>query len=423
LKAIDRSTFAAAILLLTMAVVPLILYCSRTNPMDAKSGNYIPGAKPTAHFSSTGFSGYIGDSVTLFISCTDTASGGGPGTIGKIYLGWNNASTFNDSIRGSKTMEYVYKKIFPLGTWTIRLQAVDGEGQWSDTDSTVLVVLPSEPRIDSVRFGAKVEIHTADTLFVSASDVGGVVQTYLWALDGAAFNDSSHSGVFAVSFSDTGLKKILVKVRDDNKIESPTFPVFINVHEKPDTVGPVMSFVNVRDNDTVSYGTLGVYIQALDEHPVSSVSANGVALQLSGGLWKGEVPLEIGGNVLIASAIDSKGNPSEKRVLLYFFPDKNDNSPPVLLFKTSSHTNDSVGATPYTIKVTAIDISGIAKVMANGHAMAFDTTDSTYFLIADLQKGKNLFAISATDKKGNTGTDTLTVYFEPTLGDKTPPTY
>jgi hypothetical protein len=53
--------------------------------------------------------------------------------------------------------------------------------------------------------------------------------------------------------------------------------------------------------------------------------------------------------------------------------------------------------------------------------MAFDTLDTTYVLTVDLLRGKNSFAISATDRKGNSGTDTLTLYYEPTIADKTPP--
>lgn len=159
---------------------------------------------PTAHFLAARFSGYIGDSVTLPIRCTDTAAGGYRGAIDKIYLGWKSALAFDDSIPGSAAMEYVYTNMFPPGTWTVRVKAVDGEGRWSDTDSA-----------------------------------------------------------------------------------------------------------------------------------------------------EGDVFLATGVNTLVASAVDGKGNWSEKRVSIYSFADKNDSLPPVLLFKSPAHANDTVNMSPFTIKVTA----------------------------------------------------------------------
>lgn len=402
-------------------MIPFWLHCGRSNPLDAKSSNYVPGKKPTAHFSTDRLSQYIGDTAMLSIHCTDTAIGGRQGAIRIIYLGWKNASLFDDSVHGSDAMDYIYKNLFPLGTWTIRIQAVDSEGRWSDKDSMVLSVLPSEPRIDSIRFDAKVEINTADTLFVSASDIGGTVRSFLWAHDGATFGDSSGDGVCIVTFSDTGSKKVLVKVRDDKNMESPPFTVFIRVYERPDTTGPALSFVNVKDHDTVSYGKVNVYIQAMDESSVSAVSINGMGLQPSGGLWKGEVPLATGENTLVVSAIDGRGNRSEKQVSLYFFVDKNDNLPPVILFKNPSRNNDTVDGTPYTIKVAAIDLSGIDRVACNDREMTVDTSDTTYVTTVDLLQGKNRFVISASDKKSNAGSDTLIVWYEPAISDKTPP--
>lgn len=409
------------LVLVTVCITALYLYCGRNNPLDAKSGTYIPGKKPTAQFSETRVSGYIGDSVTLSIRCTDTAAGGRSGAMDKIYLAWKNTHLFDDSIPGSAVMEYVYKNVFPAGTWTVRVKAVDREGRWSDGDSALLTVLLSEPKIDSVRFRATVEADFVDTFTVFASDIGGTVRTFLWSVDGVAFDNSSRVSIFTVSFRDTGSKNILVKVRDDKNIESPVFTARITVYEKIDTAGPVLSYVNVKDNDTVGYGKLTVYVDARDESLVSGVSVNGVVLQSSAGLWKSDIPLATGVNTLVASAVDGRGNKSEKRVIIYSFPDKNDSLPPVLLLKSPAHAIDTVGISPFTIKVTAIDVSGIKRVTTDGRDMVIDTADAAYGITVDLQQGKNLFAISSTDLKGNTGIDTLIVFYEPARADKTPP--
>lgn len=416
------TTRSVIVLILAAAVMAsFYMHCGRNNPLDAKSSDYVPGKKPTARFLAARFSGYIGDSMTLSIRCTDTAAGGRSGAIDKIYLGWKNAHLFDDSIPGSAAMEYVYKNMFPAGTWTVHLQAVDREGRWSDGDSALLTVLLSEPKIDSVRFRATVEADSVDTITVFASDVGGAIKTFLWAVDGVAFDNSSRVSIFTVSFRDTGSKNILVKVRDDKNIESPVFTARITVYEKIDTTGPVVSYVNVKDNDTVIYGKLTVYVDARDESLVSGVSVNGVALQPSAGLWKGDIPLATGVNWLIASSVDGKGNRSEKTISIYSFPDKNDTLPPVLLFKSPAHAIDTVGISPFTIKVMAIDVSGIKRVATDGRDMVIDTIDAAYGMTVDLKQGKNLFAISSTDLKGNTGIDTLIVFYEPTKADKTPP--
>jgi hypothetical protein len=112
---------------------------------------------------------------------------------------------------------------------------------------------------------------------------------------------------------------------------------------------------------------------------------------------------------------------SEKRVSLYFFVDKNDKSPPVVLFRNPSYNYDTVDVTPFTVKIAAIDVSGIAWVKVNDSEMIADTLDTTYVFTVGLSQGKNRFAISASDRKGNAGTDTLTLYYEPTIADKTPP--
>jgi Listeria/Bacterioides repeat/Listeria/Bacterioides repeat/Listeria/Bacterioides repeat/Listeria/Bacterioides repeat len=69
-------------------------------------------------------------------------------------------------------------------------------------------------------------------LSVSASDTGGVIRSFLWAKDGTDFTDITAAGTFYVSFKDTGVKVVLVKVRDNKALESAIDTFHIGVYDK-----------------------------------------------------------------------------------------------------------------------------------------------------------------------------------------------
>jgi uncharacterized repeat protein (TIGR02543 family) len=221
---------------LTIAVSMVFYVCNRNNPYDLLSSNYVSGSKPHVAFVQRTLEGFLLDSLTIRIAWSDTAIGGGKGGIRKYYFDWNSDTLFRDSIDGTSADTFVVKKAFPQGNYTARVKAEDFDGRYSDVDSMRLTVRSSLPRIVASSAPNAVEKAVVCTLSVTAGDSGGAIRSFIWASDGTDFKDTTSAGSFQVSYADTGVKTILVKVRDNKSIESPIDTIHLSVFEKLYTV-------------------------------------------------------------------------------------------------------------------------------------------------------------------------------------------
>ena len=228
-KKLKKALFAWILFFCGMS--SFFLSCWRDNPVDAKSGKYIPGSRPHVQFVEHSISAFLFDQVTFKIIWSDTAIGGVKGAIKKYYFNWNNDTIFNDSMDGTSLDTFIFSKTFPPGTFTVRMKAMDFDGEYSDIDSMNLTVFESKPRIDSINAPPMVEKSAMCTVSVSASDSGGTIRSFLWAKDGIDFADTTAVGTFYVSFKDTGDKVLLVKVRDNKAVESAIDTFHIGVYE------------------------------------------------------------------------------------------------------------------------------------------------------------------------------------------------
>ena len=162
--------------IMTLAItIPVILFCFRDNPLDAKSTNYIPAKKPNAIFLQKTLSAFLYDSIKISIAWSDTTVGGLKGAIKWFYFDWHNDSLFDDSIDGMKSDTFVITKVFPAGNVTVRIRALDFNGNYSDVDSMKLFIGLSRPHIDSISAPPMIEKAAMCTLSVSASDSGGTI--------------------------------------------------------------------------------------------------------------------------------------------------------------------------------------------------------------------------------------------------------
>jgi hypothetical protein len=119
--------------------------------------------------------------------------------------------------------------------------------------------------------------------------------------------------------------------------------------------------------------------------------------------------LSIGANVITAVATDNEGLTASDTITVYYFLEPETNLPPTI---TIQNPND--GATSSTALVTisgiASDDNSIAEVRVEGMlASGLDNWTRNYTLAL----GTNIITAIVTDNEGLTGSDTITVYYNP----------
>ena len=220
---------ASALLAVTIGA---LFFCQRNNPYDVGSNSFVPGKKPHVTFVKKTMSAFLFDTVSIPVVWSDTAIGGVKGAIKTFYIDWHGDTLFNDSVAGTNADTLVLRRAFPAGAVTIRIKALDYDGYYSEPDSMKLSVLLSKPTIVSTSGSRTILRTSVCTLSVSATDTGGVIQTFFWAANGTDFADSTSTGSFQVSYADTGAKLVLVKARDNKGIGSGVDTFHLAVYDK-----------------------------------------------------------------------------------------------------------------------------------------------------------------------------------------------
>ncbi|NLE02046.1 MAG: hypothetical protein GX640_19455, partial [Fibrobacter sp.] len=196
---------------------------------DINSENYIPGKKPHVHFVDSLISGYLLDSVRIKIAWSDTARGGVKGAIKKFVFDFNGTGNFSYSINANQSNPFVFTRVFNPQSNIIRVKGVDNENGTSRIDSVWLEIKRSNPQIISIDAPSVVARGTSFYIRIKATDTGGVITSYLWAVEENTFSRVTDSASLKLSFDKPGKKTIRVKVKDNKKIESPQRIITINV--------------------------------------------------------------------------------------------------------------------------------------------------------------------------------------------------
>jgi hypothetical protein len=411
---VNFSFISINIYILTLVIASaLLIRCGRDNPFDINSPNYIAGKKPHVNFVDTLICGYLLDTVEININWSDTATGGIPGAIEKLYIDWNDDWQFSDSVTAIQANPLKILKTFNVQNNRIRIKAIDFEGDTSTVDSAWLEIKKSTPRITSVKAPEKVGKEIPFTINLNSTDTGGVITSYLWAIDEKNFSRTTDSGSLTLSFDKVGDKEIQVKARDNKKIESDIRIIAIRVTDPTDSVGPQITFLSPLDGDTVHTRQCLVSIQTNDASGVSGVTLNNTtAMQQVGSTWRGTIALKEGKNTITATAIDTKGFKSDSSIHIHYIAQSVDQNPPVVTLLAPAHWLDTIYTGTLIVKLVAIDESGVACVFFNDEQMIFDVKDSTYSITRNLQEGSNRFTVRSVDQKGNSQTDSLSVFWE-----------
>ena len=200
------------------------------------------------------------DSFSMHATGTDTN-----GTI-KKYLWAFDGVNYKDSTDSGKV-----KTVFTnIGVKTVLVKVRDNDGILSAADTVKVTVHLYQPVVTKM---PDTNVAVIDSFFIHAagSDTNGIVVKYLWALDGVNYKDSTDSGKIKTAFASAGIKNVLVKVRDNDGIESPVDTVKVTVHlyapvvtAMNDTnVGVIDSFI-IHAAGTDTNGTIKKYLWALD---------------------------------------------------------------------------------------------------------------------------------------------------------------
>ena len=92
------------------------------------------------------------------------------------------------------------------------------------------------------------------TIRASGSDPNGTVMEYLWALDGFSYKNKTDSGEITIAFQTAGIKTVLVKVLDNDSIESETDSIIIIVMgDAPINVSPVNGVLSQTARPTLRW--------------------------------------------------------------------------------------------------------------------------------------------------------------------------
>jgi hypothetical protein len=145
------------------------------------------------------------------------------------------------------------------GTHRVKVKVIDDDTVESLPDSLTVTVTVGAPKVAAMK-DTVVFINDTAVLHATGTDTNGRVVSYLWALNGAAFTDTTATGVLKAVWGRTGAGTHRVKVVavDDDTLLSP--PDSMNV-----TVRLGMPFVkHTRDTSVVRGDTVVMTISASD---------------------------------------------------------------------------------------------------------------------------------------------------------------
>jgi hypothetical protein len=162
----------------------------------------------------------------------------------------DTTSTGSCSVRFART---------EAGDRRVFVKAIDSHRIESNVDSVHVLVMLDPPRV-SIVHDTIVPINDPAVLHAHGSDTNGFITRYVWALDGVHFADTTagDSIVHVYSRIDTGKSiVVLVKVFDDDTLESNTDSVHIVVRLKPSPLVAITSDTSVFINDTFTVAAQG----------------------------------------------------------------------------------------------------------------------------------------------------------------------
>ena len=140
--------------------------------------------------------------------------------------------------------------------------------------------------------------------------------------------------------------------------------------------------------------------------------------------WVASVPLASGNNLIVFTASDDVGNTVQAQITATFVAPLETNPPNVTITGPTSATTFTTTSSPLNLECDAIDDVGVVSVRwANQGTFGNGTSGwgTFWYSAIPLVSGVNVITVTATDTSGNTATDSITVTYNPPVGDPIPP--
>jgi PKD repeat protein len=213
------------------------------------------------------------EAINLIVTAADSNS---DGTIQKIL--WQRTGKF--SIKDSTTdTTWQFMPVSP-DTFDVYAWARDNDGFLSQPDTIHVMVKAYRPFIQPVMRDTAVFINSPVRFVVSGniSDPSATMAKYLWDFDGnGTWDDSSTSDTITHTFVNSGKTTVIVKCRDNNKLESAPDTFFVTVS----TGAPVLQKIK-PDSVWIDDDTL--YTITAQANPTTTLKQRVVQWE-AGGKW------------------------------------------------------------------------------------------------------------------------------------------
>jgi hypothetical protein len=122
-----------------------------------------------------------------------------------------------DSITDSGRIKTAFST---AGVKLVLVKASNDSGIASLKADTVKITVHSYAPVVIAMVDTTVTVSDSFYITASGSDTNGTIKKYLWAIDGKNYTDTTGSGIIKIVYTDTGTKRIIVKVRDDDSLFS-----------------------------------------------------------------------------------------------------------------------------------------------------------------------------------------------------------
>jgi hypothetical protein len=282
---------------------------------------------------------------------------------------------------------------------TVSIAATDGAG--NSTLLPVTLSLDQTPPLLSVADTPAITNGAQVTLSGSASDDGGVVSV---AVNGT--NVPVTSGSFSTTLALQEGANIVTVIAQDAAGNTATVTRSVNRF-----TAPAIAIASPANLSLLAAASVTVTGSVTD--PAALVTVNGVPALLTGSSFSANVPLAEGGNVITATAMDSRGHIGTASVSVV-----RDLTPPRIAISIPAD-GSTVYQSPITVtglvNDTVVGTVNRGQVFASVNGLPATVSNRTFTLTGiSLNQGPNTITASATDVSGNQTTKTITITYDGT---------
>ena len=235
----------------------------------------------------------------------------------------------------------------------------------------------------------------------SASDESGIKSITVNNTD-ASYNTSDQTWRAFINLTEAGDNPIKAVAEDSKGNKDSTSINIVYDSTSSDSINPAIELDSPNENDTVGITPAEITVIATDKNGIDWVKIQNItAEKLQTNKYRAPVPMSIGKNDIVVTAMDKSANQNqgEQTFTIYYDPTVDDVTPPTITLN-SPVNNTIVFSTSQLVKVEAEDDkSGIACVTIKGDTAAL--VSGLYQYDVTLTEGQNTIEVNAWDNSVN----------------------